>query len=332
MSEKITLTVCVIGRNEADNISPLVSSLVPLEHPDITIKHIFVDSGSNDDSVRMAENLFDVVICLPENDRLCSSLGRYWGTLQAESGWILYLDGDMRLQSEFAECLIDYLLNKNDTDSEGFLGRYINVYPDGTVRNDVLGSRIREGTATHFGGAVLLRADAVQKVKNWNPYIYSNEEIELYTRLRGAGYKITYVDVPMITHHTEKVSGIQQILNNLSPKTSTLGKKFYGIGQLFMCKIKGRRFLELIRYFHYPFVFWGFIMLAIPFFIAGWFIQAFLVILLGASYVWVTKGHQFIILYLLLPIQVMFGFNKYQDNNIIQPVKILKNNKLIADN
>src|SRR5882762_5790807 len=118
------LSICVIGRNEEENLPRLIQSLLPLrERLNFPVETIFVDSDSTDRTVPIAKSFFDVVLILERSENLCASAGRNVGTAQATGEWILYLDGDMTLCGEFIPVMEQCLTHRES--SAGCLGEYI---------------------------------------------------------------------------------------------------------------------------------------------------------------------------------------------------------------
>ena len=185
------LSVVVIGKNESDNLPLVMASLTKLrQQVRFQTQMIYVDSDSSDLSVEIAKSFFDEVYVLSPSDNLCASAGRYIGTLKSNYEWILYLDGDMEVCSEFIDFICEHLNQLNP--DYGYIGRYIYYYNDGTIRDNALNYKLDGQVVAHHGGAVLLRRTAVINAGNWNPCIFSNEEIDLYTRLRYFGVSCSF--------------------------------------------------------------------------------------------------------------------------------------------
>lgn len=303
--DSTTLSICVIGRNEALNLPRLIESLKPLEHLPFPIETLYVDSASTDFSVDVARKYFDAVYVLEESDNLCAAAGRNIGTTQACGDWILYLDGDMALCEEFTRVIELACVRPSFT--AGWIGKYRYIYDDGSVRL----RHNRDGTiVSHFGGAVLLPREAVLKVGNWNPRLFSNEEIDLYTKLRGVGCVVRSTDTPMIEHYTEKVGKFKMIIETFVPGRY-LGKKFYGFGQVLSSRVKHRSLINFVWYFPYPFVYVFLIFLAIAFTLAKCPWLGVTTLFLGIAFIYKKKGVNYLILYLAFISQALLGWHKY---------------------
>lgn len=223
------VSVCVIGRNEARNLEACAMSLSQLRHAGLTTETMFIDSASSDSSVEIAAAHFDVVVELEASPQLNAGAARAAGTDQARGRWVLYLDGDMRLRSEFLQPMLKLVCSKARID--GLVGGTVNRYPDGTCDLMVLAGNVEGQPCKAFGGAVLLRRSAVMAAGNWAPNLFSNEEVELYSRLLPHSAPVLWTETPMVDHVTAKFTASNKLRGSLLPWGSYLGKKFFGAGQ-----------------------------------------------------------------------------------------------------
>jgi glycosyltransferase involved in cell wall biosynthesis len=307
--KNIILSIVVIGRNEAENLPFLFDSLKPIFEL-FTCETIYVDSASLDESFNLSKKLFDVSILLEEDKNLNASAGRFTGVLNAAGKWILFLDGDMLLDSSIIHDIYDHI-SRND-EKRGLVGTYIHEYGDGRFRAQRFNAD-RYGHSDHFGGAVLLPAIALQSV-NWDPRLFSNEEIDLYTKLRSQGYHVCLVNQSFIRHKTDQFSKIDILMGNFICKNSFLGKKFFGIGQMLFARITDRKMLSLIRWFPEPFVFWFGVLLSLIMSIFGYGFFAFCVLLVSFSFVYIRKSFIHLIIYAAFLPQIfhgLFNFSRY---------------------
>tara|TARA_B100000963_G_scaffold112429_1_gene97857 strand:- start:1775 stop:2743 length:969 start_codon:yes stop_codon:yes gene_type:complete len=313
------ISLVVIGKNESHNLSRLINSVSLLnDFEDIDSEFIYVDSASSDNSVEIASKFFDKVFTLESSKNLCAAAGRYIGTINANKKWILYLDGDMELCEEFIDN-IRQLIGSNH-DNVGFLGKYVHVYNDGTIRSDGYGPKNNfyyknELYVRHFGGAVLLPRKLVLKAGNYNPGVFSNEEIDLHTRIRGLGGRVKFIDIEMIRHNTFHFSKLDTLIGYYWP-TKFLGKKFYGFGQLIASRFSNNNILNLVRYFPYPFILLGSLILSIAIFSIGYIFLAMILTMSAISYISYSKGIKFTLLYPGLIMQMIFGWKKYDSEYI----------------
>ncbi|MDP6616585.1 MAG: glycosyltransferase [Gammaproteobacteria bacterium] len=304
------LSVVAIGRNESLNIPRLAESIQALADTcDFPVESIYIDSASTDNSVALARERFDKVRVLESSEHLCASAGRFAGTLEARYPWILYLDADMEICSEFfpvvsqIEDLEPYFV--------GLIGLYIHRLDNGASTIQSFTRLVNRGVgATQFGGAVILNRDAVIRAGNWDPSIYGKEEMELYVRLGDGEQVVKFVTLPMIYHYSEYYSRVELVLRLLYPSAG-LGKVFWGYGQsLRALAIKGNIF-SLMRLDYEPYLFWlGMILVTITGLLVSWKWAAALGACAVAGFsLWLRPGS--LVRYLTLPLSMVPGWFKY---------------------
>lgn len=239
------LDLVVIGRNEETNIERLATSIKKIEK--LFYNKIFVDSASTDDSVKMARKYFEQVIELDKEEDLSAALGRSIGANFTESEWILFLDADMEITDQFCEWLLKF---KNETSYFGFVGKYKDI----DVGKNKIKYRVfknKNGIAEYFGGAVILKRNALFKVGNWSANIYANEEIELYCRMKREGFRVQIIEEIMVNHYTEIPNVWEKVKNLLLVKNK---KNLMGASQVFIKSIKEKYFINLFYLQPLPYI------------------------------------------------------------------------------
>jgi glycosyltransferase involved in cell wall biosynthesis len=300
------LSIIVIGRNEAENLPKLHTSLGPLLQA-VPCETLYVDSASTDASADIARALFDLTIVLEPSPHLNASAGRYVGVLHAGGDWVLFLDGDMQLVEACVPVLSRHIAESDP--SVGLVGPNLHYYVEGHTRTWVPPENGR-GVVLHFGGAVMLSMQALRR-ENWDPRLYSNEEAELYARLREHGDTVRGMDVPFIGHFTEHQSFYERLRGNFVCKGSYLGKKFYGVGQVLRARVEAKRLAGYAAWVPEPFVLWGSIVAApVCAWLAHWSIGLVLV-LLATAYVAVRrKSVRNVLTYLSFLPQAIHGYGR----------------------
>lgn len=304
-----SLSVVVIGRNEASGMERLHRSILPLKLLTDT-EFIYVDSASTDNSVSLAKKGFDKVIVLSEHKNLCASAGRFVGVRHADGAWILFLDGDMELNSG----VIDKIIKITSFDSlgiVGYVGSYQNHYDDGSV--DVWKPMLGTTGVEHFGGAVLLKSEAFM-AEDWNPRLFAKEEIDLHSRLRSHGFRVDLIDDIFVNHYTKRFSLWEKLVGNFYPKNSYLGKKFYGFGQLVISRLLDKNIGALVVAMPEPFVFISLLFVSILLVLnSNLFFGGFL-LFVASAYVLIRKSPRYLLIYVSYISQFCFGAFKYDRN------------------
>lgn len=192
------ISVIVIGKNEGARLDTCLTqaklALRMLSH-----ELIYVDSRSTDESVAIAK-AHGARCFLLEDARTTAGLGRFVGTQAAHGEYLLFLDGDMQLQPGFVERAMMKMA------ADGYDGA-CGIREDHYMKNGEIVSTNanyfccdRERIVPEFGGAIFLKAEALQKCGGWSPDTIACEEAELHARLTANGCKIVELPVPMIIH------------------------------------------------------------------------------------------------------------------------------------
>lgn len=293
----MNLSIVVIGKNEEKNLESLFISLKA-----ISIDHeiIYIDSASNDNSVSIASKHSHIVCELEKSIQLCASAGRYIGTLKANGKWILYLDGDMTLSTEFSNWINENFENINDNIA-GYIGKYTYIYENGKESTNQL-LQPKHGRVDHIGGAVLLNKDYVINAGNWNPSVIANEEIDLYTRIQSNGKHVESVNIEMVRH----LAAIQSKSNILLSLFFPINNRFYGFGQALKSQFLHHTLLAFLYYHPLPFLFWGLLILSFLCSIGWVFFLAFV------FYVSLRKRPHYLIIYFTDMIRGFLGLLSYK--------------------
>jgi glycosyltransferase involved in cell wall biosynthesis len=304
------LTAVIIGRNEVEHLSQTLASVaaVPVPHA-----IVYVDSASTDGSPRIAAQAGATVVVLEPSDFLCAAAGRYVGTLLAQSEWVLYLDGDMELDTKFAERIPALIRQSRTGKCSGYVGWYENRYPDGTTRGNILHQNAGQSLALTFGGALLIQRDAIMHVGNWDYRISSYEELDLHTRLKHAGFKVCFVKERMITHNTPRVCLFHAMIRMFFPFLEG-SRRTCGIGQLLRARFSQRSLLSFLRHSPRPFVFLALVLLGACLGLSSlpWGYLAALLAILCLVCLRVTQGLSSAVVYLSFPLRIALGWRQYR--------------------
>ncbi|HKV60689.1 MAG TPA: glycosyltransferase [Candidatus Acidoferrum sp.] len=215
----IELSVVLISKNQAWNISRLIESVIEGTSciPDKEI--VLVDSASTDDTVEIAQRYPVSIFRLHPNQRLSPAIGRYVGYQHTCGEFVLFLDGDMELLRSWVDCAL----------------RAMRASPGAGIAmsSGVIGLPKNAGQATHVaqlceesfgqpkatwevsfsaGGAALYRRSVLEHVGPFNPYLFSEEEPELCLRIRHAGYFVLLFDEPVVRHYDDARVSVSSVL------------------------------------------------------------------------------------------------------------------------
>jgi glycosyltransferase involved in cell wall biosynthesis len=129
-SEKQTLGLCLIAKDEEKNIADCIESVRK-----IVDEIVVVDTGSNDDTVPIAESLGAAVYQYPWDDNFSNA--RNFAIRHAKSEWLLLLDADEQVDQSGLDTIVTFI-NTTEMDGAYFRVRnYIGSYSpqDFTMHN-----------------------------------------------------------------------------------------------------------------------------------------------------------------------------------------------------
>jgi hypothetical protein len=295
-----SLGLVVIGRDAGPALQRLLAATQPYDFA----ARIFVDSGSRDDSGRLAANAGCHVVTLPRSIEGAAA-ARAAGTTECETDWILYLDSDMLPDASTLSCLHAALENLPPA-AAGVSAQIRDVFPDGTTRLRFAHERTGQ-RASYFGGAVLLKRSSVLAAGNWNSRVIANEELDLHARLRAQGEHVVFHRVVLVDHYTDRI-GVLRKIGLLINWRGNAGGRYGAPGQALRSCMEHGAVRHLVMLNPEPFVATPLTGLAVAALLAGapWIAAG----TLGALWAWIThrRGIQYIApAYLLFP-QIVIGY------------------------
>ncbi|VVM43477.1 hypothetical protein PS662_00419 [Pseudomonas fluorescens] len=197
---KTGIGVVVIGRNEGQRLARCLTSLAGAAD-----KVVYVDSGSTDGSVSLAQGLGVEVVELDMTIPFTAARARNEGFARVQAllptmRHVQFVDGDCEV--------VDTWLSR----AQGFLdahpevavvcGRRRERFPQRSVYNLMcdLEWDTPIGEAKACGGDALMRADAFAAVAGFRSELIAGEEPELCVRLRANGWKVWRLAEEMTLH------------------------------------------------------------------------------------------------------------------------------------
>ncbi len=205
----IELSVVLISKNQAWNISRLIESVLQATSSFPSSEIILVDSNCTDETVEFASRYPISIVRLRPGQRLSPAAGRYIGYKRTRGEFVLFLDGDMDLLQGW---LGPGLQAMRGTPKAGLMlsSKVIELPPAGSTvppspPEIICGGAPKEVSRVSFvvGGAALYRRSVLEHVGTFNPFLYSDEEPELYLRIRHAGYRVLQLDSPLVRHYSQ---------------------------------------------------------------------------------------------------------------------------------
>lgn len=188
-----------IGRNEGDRLKRCLASLPAAG------RVVYVDSGSRDGSVQRARDHGADVVELDMATPFTAARARNAGfrrlqEIAPDLHYVQFVDGDCELNRQWPEQAIGYL--DANPDVAAVCGRRRERFPEISIYNwlcDVEWN-VPPGEVRAFGGDVLIRRTALEKVGGYRDDLIAGEEPELAVRLRAAGWRIWRLPSEMTLH------------------------------------------------------------------------------------------------------------------------------------
>ncbi|MBK4989926.1 glycosyltransferase family 2 protein [Pseudomonas sp. S36] len=200
MSVTPELGVVVIGRNEGQRLARCLQSLA-----ERTDSVVYVDSGSTDGSVALAQSLGVQVLALDLRIPFTAARARNEGfaaLLRSVPGlhWVQFVDGDCEVAPRWLATAQAYL--QQHADVAVVCGRRRERFARQTPYNLLCDMEwdTPVGEARACGGDALMRVQAFDAVGGFRPGLIAGEEPELCVRLRAAGWKVWRLDAEMTLH------------------------------------------------------------------------------------------------------------------------------------
>ena len=192
------LSVVVIGRNEGDRLRLCLESVNAMNRGDFDVEVIYVDSGSSDGSVELAEGLGVRTVSL-QPGRPSAALGRNAGWRTARGTMILFLDGDTILHPDF---VVKSMGEFSHEQIAVVWGHRRELYPNRSIYNRVLDLDwiYAPGLVAYCGGDALIRRSVLDATGGFDDTLIAGEEPELCRRIAALGFSILHVDHAMTGH------------------------------------------------------------------------------------------------------------------------------------
>ena len=192
-----------IGRNEGARLEACLKSIASEKLP-----VVYVDSGSTDGSVTLAESLGATVVRLDMSSNFTAARARNAGfsalmNQGAPPGFVQFVDGDCILTSGWTDVAIAFM--DAHPDVAAVCGRRRELRPEGSVYNALCDMEWNTpvGETLECGGDVMMRTTAFREVGGYAADLIAGEEPELCVRLRACGWRIWRIGQDMTLHDAD---------------------------------------------------------------------------------------------------------------------------------
>jgi glycosyltransferase involved in cell wall biosynthesis len=191
----------VIGRNEGERLVRCLKSVGE------SVQHIvYVDSGSSDDSLHVAEALGASVVSLEDTSPFTAARARnagyaYLAAKHKELELLFFVDGDCEVCPGWVTKAS--LFMESHPEVALAWGQRFERYPDRSIYNLLCDMEWRSspiGETRVCGGDALIRITALSQVGGYRDSLICGEEPELCVRLRQKGWRIWHLEERMTLH------------------------------------------------------------------------------------------------------------------------------------
>ena len=190
--------VVIIGVNVDRYLADCIRSVQAADYPRQLLKIVYVDGGSRDASVRIA-NEFEGVQVIELNDRHPTpGRGRNTGWKHLATTLIQFMDADTVLDPGWFRRAYAAL----DDTNVAICGHRREKYPQKNAyhRFTEMEWHYEKGPCRYFGGEVLIRRSVLETTGGFDDNLVAGEDPELSYRIRKNGGQILRIDAPMSTH------------------------------------------------------------------------------------------------------------------------------------
>ncbi len=188
----------VIGRNEGQRLAHALQAVATHAR-----RVIYVDSGSNDGSVALAQAMGAKTVALDPARPFSAARARNEGfaALGPErAAFVQFIDGDCILQPDWPQTAHAFL---HDHPEAGLvIGRYAEEQPEHSLYNWLTNWEWQKPTGPDTGGigTFLARSTAFEQTGGFRDTMIAAEDDEMFLRMRKAGWQTWGIDAPMVHH------------------------------------------------------------------------------------------------------------------------------------
>lgn len=201
--------IVVIGRNEGQRLFLSLKSMQASQCP-----VVYVDSGSSDDSIKIATPLTDIVHSLNSSRPFSAARARNEGFEKLISTFqnvkfVQFVDGDCILSNGWLDAATTALVELGSC--AAVVGHLHESNPHLSVYNRLcaLEWKSAPGDLTNFGalgGISMIRTDVFKELNGFTENVIAGEDSEFGVRLSLAGYRVTKINHDMAIHDANMTS------------------------------------------------------------------------------------------------------------------------------
>ncbi len=194
-----SVSIVIIGRNEAGNLPACIRSIREMNYPREKLEILYVDTDSNDGSPEIAKSL-GVMVYEEHSNFPSPGRARNRGWREAKYAIVHFVDGDMTVASEYLRQAVLYL-------GEDGIACVIGGLQERYATRRLI-TRIVEypwkvkvpGLISAPGAGGTFLKSVLAEVGGYNPDLARSEETDLGERLHEKGYQVLMIETIMGIH------------------------------------------------------------------------------------------------------------------------------------
>ena len=198
-SDSVDISFVVIGYNESEHLKKCLTSVQNVNIEKISSQIIYVDGGSQDDSIKIAKEV-GVDAILGGDRRRRAAENRNIGLKSSKGRFIQFLDGDMVLDPNWPKHALSFLNTHDQT--AAVCGKIREINQSIFYQALQIDWSESEGEIDFCGGSAMWRRDTLETVGGFPETVAYGEEPYLCWRVRNElDFKINYLDRLMVDHN-----------------------------------------------------------------------------------------------------------------------------------
>lgn len=200
----------VIGVNCSATIDACIASIRQSAYPADKLHLFYVDGGSSDTSIEMAQEHRDVSVIALKRAHPTPGLGRNHGWKTGRAPLVQFVDSDTIMDEQWLGKAVSAM---SDQTIGAVFGLRKEMYPERSVYNRIgdIEWNGPAGIADCFGGDVMIRRQALETSGGYDELLTGGEDPELGRRIIRSGWHIIRLDEQM-TYHDLAMTSFGQYL------------------------------------------------------------------------------------------------------------------------
>jgi glycosyltransferase involved in cell wall biosynthesis len=195
---EVGLSYVIIGFNEGDNLDACIASAREAAPPDTTFEIIYVDGGSSDDSLRIAQEA-EADKVLGGDKRRRAAENRNLGLSAARGRYVQFVDGDMVIDPDWPTTAKTFL--DEHPDAAVVYGELVEANKTAAFRALQLDWAPWFGEVAYCGGTAMARAEVLRDVGGFPEHVAAGEEPFMCWHIRNTrGMTIHHLQNKMADH------------------------------------------------------------------------------------------------------------------------------------